>query len=202
MTKLSKPVLATMALCGLLSLAAQAQPKIATINLKSVFDGYWKTKQADVTIKDRQGDYEKERTKMVDDYQRANEEYRKLSDSASDQAVSADERDKRKKAAESKLLEIKEIEQSISQFERQFRTSITDQIKRMRDNILREIRELINTKARTGTYSLVLDTAAESFNQTPIILFNSGIPDLTDEILAQLNSTAPPGALTPTETKP
>lgn len=188
-------LLFSLALAGC-GLVAQAQPKIAVINLKTVFDGYWKTKQSDSTIKDRQGEFEKERKKMVDDYQKSNEEYRKLSESASDPAVSGDERDKRKKTAESKLVEIKEIEQNIGQFDRQFRTQITDQIKRMRDNIMREIREEVNAKAKTAGYNLVLDTAAESFNQTPILLYNSGTTDLTDEIVAKLNEKAPAGALT------
>jgi len=184
---------------GLFTSALQAQQKIAVINLRTVFDGYWKTKQSDVTVKDRQAEFEKERKKMLEDYQKANEEYGKLKDSASDPAISAEERDKRKKLAESKLVEIKEIEQSITQFDRQFRANITDQIKRMRDNIMREIRELINTKAKAANYTLVVDTAADSLNQTPIILFSSGAPDLTDEILTQLNANAPAGALTTPE---
>lgn len=189
-----------LALAGL-TVAVQAQPKIAVINLKTVFDGYWKTKQSDVSIKDRQGEFEKERKKMVEDYQKANEEYRKLSESASDPAVSGEERDRRKKTAEGKLVEIKEIEQNIQQFDRQFRTQITDQIKRMRDNIMREIREVVNNKAKAGGHTLVLDIAAESFNQTPIVLFNSGTPDLTEEVLGDLNAKAPAGALDKTEEK-
>ncbi len=183
---------------GIIVSAAQAQQKIAVINLRTVFDGYWKTKQSDATVKDRQTEFEKERKKMVEDYQKANEEYRKLSESAADAAVSADERDKRKKTAESKLLEIREIEQSIGQFDRQFRAQISDQIKRMRDNIMREIRELVTTKAKAASYTLVIDTAADSFNQTPVVLFSSGAPDLTDEVLTQLNASAPAGALTTT----
>lgn len=178
-----------------LAAAAHAQQKIAVINLRTVFDGYWKTKQSDATVKDRQADFEKERKKMVEDYQKANDEYRKLSDSAADPAISAEERDRRKKTAESKLLEIKEIEQSIGQFDRQFRAQISDQIKRMRDNIMREIREVITAKAKTAGYTMVLDTAADSINQTPIVLFSSGAPDMTDEVLTELNASAPAGIL-------
>ena len=192
---LTRFALVAALLVGLAS-AAHAQQKIAVLNLRTVFDGYWKTKQSDSTVKDRQTDFEKERKKMVEDYQTANDEYRKLSDSAADPAISTEERERRKKTAESKLLEIKEIEQSIQQFDRQFRTQIGDQIKRMRDNIMREIREVVNTKASAAGYTLVLDTAADSFNQTPVVLFSSGAPDLTDDVLKQLNASAPAGALT------
>ena len=75
-----------------------AQTKIATIDLKRVFDGYWKTQQADSSLKEKAGDFEKKNKLMVEDYQKATEEYKKLLDSAGDAAVSAAEKEKRKKA--------------------------------------------------------------------------------------------------------
>ena len=146
-----------------------AQTKIATIDLKRVFDGYWKTQQADSSLKEKAGDFEKKNKLMVEDYQKATEEYKKLLDSAGDAAVSAAEKEKRKKAAESKLLEINEIEQSIKQFERSARAQINEQQRQLRDKILGEIRELINAKARTAGYNLVIDSAAETVNSTPEI---------------------------------
>ncbi len=178
------------------ALAAQTQPKIALVNLKTLFDGYWKTKQADVQLKDHAGEFDKARKDIVDEFTKANEDYRKLLESASDQAVSPDERDKRKKAAESKLVELQEIKQNLDQFDRNARTQLGDQQLRMRNNILREIRELIDKRARASGYNLVLDGTGEGYTQTPIVLFSSGLPDLTDEILAKLNEAAPAGALT------
>jgi len=187
-------VVMALAIC---SLVAQAEPKIAVVNLKTVFDGYYKTKQSDSLIKERQVDFEKDKKKMEDDYKKANEEYKRLNDSATDQAVSQEERDKRKKDAESKLLEIREIDQSYRQFETDFRTKISDQIGRMRDKILQDIRELVNSKAKAGSYTLIVDAAAQSADRTPVVLYTVGSPDLTDEILKELNDKAPPGALTP-----
>jgi outer membrane protein len=198
MIRLNRILLAG-ALVGCLTLTTQAQTKIALVNLKTVFDGYWKTKQADIQIRDRQTEFEKSRKGMIDDYQKANEDYRKMIDSSSDPAVSAEERDKRKKAAEGKLLEIKEIEQSINQFDRQMRTTLNDQKLRMRENIMREIKEQVTKKASTAGYTLVLDLAAETVNMTPVIIFNSGTPELTEDVLTRLNETAPAGALTPPE---
>ncbi len=176
--------------------AAQTEARIAVIDLRKVFDGYWKTKQADAQLKERAADLDKARKGMVDDYQKANEEYKKLIDGANDQAVSTDERDKRKSAAEKKLLEIKEIEQSVSAFDRTSRSTLSEQQRRLRENILREIRELIDTKAKARGYSLVLDGSAESANnQTSVFLYTAGQEDISEEVLSQLNTNAPPGAL-------
>ena len=174
-----------------------AQTKIAVIDLKKTFDSYWKTKQADTSLKERATDLDKARKGMIDDYTKANEDYKKLLDSANDQAVAAPERDKRKKSAESKLLEIKEIEQSVQQFDRQSRTTLAEQQRRMRDNILKEIREVINTKAKASGFSMIVDTAAESVNATPIVLFTNGDNDITDDVVTQLNVGAPAGGAAP-----
>ncbi len=195
---MSLPSLKTGLALGLLLLSGPglfAQNKIATIDLKRVFDGYWKTQQADGSLREKAAEFEKKNKLMVEDYQKATEEYKKVLDSANDAAVSIEEKDKRKKAAEAKLLEINEIEQSIKQFERSARAQISEQQRLMRDKILNEIRELINTKAKAAEYNLVIDTAAESINTTPVILFKSGQADLTDAILTQLNATAPTGTL-------
>jgi hypothetical protein len=48
---------------------------------------------------------------------------------------------------------------------------------------------------------MVLDSAAESFNNTPILMFSNGENDITDLILSQLNATAPVELPKPAEKK-
>jgi outer membrane protein len=177
------------------STTAQAQPKIATVDLRKIFEGYYKTKQADAQLRERGADAEKQYKTMLEEYQKANEDYKKLVESANDQAVSSEEREKRKKAAENKILELNEIEKTLTQFKREKQATFDEQKRRMRDQIVREIREQINNRARAGNFTLVLDSSAESINQAPFILFSAGQNDLTDEILAQMNIGAPAGAL-------
>jgi len=175
--------------------SAQAQTKIAVIDLKKVFESYWKRNVADAQLKERAADFEKVRKGFVEEFQKADEEYKKLMEGASDQAVSADEREKRKTAAEKKLREINEIKQTLQLHDQNSRETLGTQTRRMRDKILGEIREVIDSKAKSGGYSLVVDTAAETPNLTPIILYTNGQNDLTEEVLAQLNAGAPAGAI-------
>jgi outer membrane protein len=182
-------------LVSLLGGSALAQNRIATVDLRKVFDGYWKKRQAEAALKDRNADIEKEGRNMVDDYKKAKEEYQNLLAGAGDQAVSSEERDKRKTAAEEKLRRMKEMEDSITTYERQARTTIGEQSQRMRSNILKEITNVVNAKAKAANFSLVIDTAAESINSTPVFLYSSNENDITDAVLQQLNSTAPADAL-------
>jgi outer membrane protein len=201
MMNLLRRIISGLLLLFLLSGSAMAQNRIATIDLRKVFDGYWKKKQAEAAIKDRHADMEKEGRNMLDDYKKVKDDYQSILASANDQAVSAEERDKRKNSAEDKLRRMKEMEESITQYERQASTTLGEQSQRMRSNILSEIRNVVNAKAKAAGYFLVIDTASESANSTPIVLYSSNENDITDAVLQQLNATAPAYALK-TEEKP
>jgi len=174
---------------------AFAQPRIATVDLRKVFEDYWKKKQADNIIKERIDELEKGRKALLDRYQKMSEEYRDAMDQANSQAVGADEREKRKKTAEGKLRDLKELEAQISQYNDTARANIDEQQRRIRDNILDEIRKVVDARARAGSFSLVLDS--DKLNKTPVVVFTNGENDLTDAVLKELNANAPPGILTP-----
>ena len=177
------------------SIGIHAQATFAVVDMKKAFDAFYEMKQAEAQIKDRAADSDKVYKGMIEDYKKANEEYRKLVETSNDQAVSAEERDRRKKNAETKLMEIQEIEKSVKQFEAQARTTIGEMEKRMRDNIVRKIRDVVNAKAKAGGYQLVFDTAAQTVYQTPFILYSNGQNDLTDAVIKEINASAPPGAV-------
>jgi outer membrane protein len=180
---------------GLISawvLSAAADARVGIIDLRKVFDDYYKTKAADSTLKDRANELDKERKAMLDEYQKTTQEYRKALDEANDQALSADEREKRKKAAEGRLLDVKARQQTLEDFEKTARTSLEEQQRSYREKILGEIRAVLNAKAKVAGYTLVVDSAAETVNRTPVVLFTSGENDLTAAVLSELNAAAPP----------
>jgi Skp family chaperone for outer membrane proteins len=153
---------------------------------------------ADATLKERAGEFDKEKKALVEDYKKLTEQYKLAVEDANNQAISADEREKRKTVAESKLVQIREMEQTITQFDRQAMATLEEQENRMRGKILEEIQVVVDEQAKAGSYTLVFDVASESRNRTPIILFSSGQDDLTEAVLKALNAKAPtglPGAL-------
>ena len=189
-----------LVLAAFCSVPAMAQTRIATVDLKKLFDGYWRTKQADAAIKERAADLDKELKALREDYEKAKTEYQKLLNDANDQAVSAEERDKRKKAAEVKLKSIRDTEDTVVTFQRNARSTLDELTRRMRDEVLKKIREAINAKSKSAGFTLVLDTAAETINNTPVVVFTTGESDLTDTVLKQLNADAPPETAKPAET--
>ncbi len=167
------------------------QGRMATVDLRRVFDNYWKKKQAEAQLKERQADMQKEDKNLIAEFDRAREEYQKLLNDANEGAISNEERDKRKKAAEDKLKSLQELQVNIRQYEKTAETTILEQTDRMRSNILNDIRTVVTAKAKAAGFSLVIDTAAETINKTPVFLYTNNENDMTEAVLTQLNSNAP-----------
>jgi outer membrane protein len=180
------------ALILLIGTSAFAEYRIATVDLGRVFTNYWKTKQAQVVIDETKGDIEKSGKELLTTFNKAKEDYQKMLETVNDPAVSTQERDKRKKAAEDKLKDLKDQDDNLQQFDRASRASLEEKLKRTRDNIVSDIRTAVSAKAKTDGYTLIIDTAAQSVNGTPVILYS--VPDnndITDAVIKQINMGAP-----------
>jgi outer membrane protein len=173
-------------------ISAHAEYRIATVDLGRVFTNYWKFKQAQVAIEEKKSDIEKRGREMMAEFDKSKEDYQKMSDNMNDPAVSSQERDKRKKAVDEKLKELKDQNETINDFSRGADASIRETITRTRDNIVSEIRTVITAKAKADGYTLVIDTASQSANGTPVILYAAPADnDITDAIIKQINVGAP-----------
>ena len=168
--------------------AVAADQKIATIDLAKVFEKYYKTIRSTAALKQEAVDMQKERKDMVDAGKKTEDEWQKLIDKAEDQAVSAEERARSKAAAEDKLREVKNAEQTIQEYDRVSANRLHEKERQRRDDIVKEIRGVLNAEAKAGGYTLVLDVSGESANMAPVVLFSSGVNDLTDSLIKELNA--------------
>jgi len=189
--KLLRTTILTISLLAFLGVPALAQTKIGTVDLRKLFDGYWKTKQVQTALADRKAQLDKDDKSMRDDLKKGGEEYQKLLEQANDQAVSSDQRDRRKQAATDKLKQLQESKNALDQFDRQVQITLSEQSQRMRDNILSEIKAAVTAQAKVAGCSMVIDAAAETANATTAVVYSDGGNDLTDAVLKRLNAGAP-----------
>ena len=138
---------------------ADAQTKIASVDMGKVFNNYWKTKQAQSSLESRLTELRKEVKDMADGLEKTQNEYKQLLDQANDQALSDDERNKRKQAATDKAKEINNTKGALEQFQRQADAQLADQRQRMTSNLLTEIRAAVADQAKAGGFSTVLNSA-------------------------------------------
>src|SRR5437879_3881680 len=96
-----------------------ADVRIATVDLRKIFDSYWKKKQAETILKERSDGFAKEVNDRQTEIKKENEDYQALQTNVNDPNISPDERDKRKKASAEKLKHLRELDEELKQFERQ-----------------------------------------------------------------------------------
>jgi outer membrane protein len=195
MKMLHTTILATL-LLAVLAVPALAQTKIATVDMEKLFKGYYKTKQAEALLNKRVADLQKEIKDMADGLGKAQADYSQLLDQASDQALSTEERARRKQAAADKLKEINNSRAAMDQFNRQAQTQVLDQRQRMTANLVSEIQKTVGQMAKSNGYTLVVNSAV-----TEAVVYSSG-DDLTDTVLKQLNANAPVDLGQPTDVTP
>jgi len=175
--------------------SASAQTKTATVDMKKLFNGYYKTKLTQASLESRKTELRKEIKDMADGLDKAQADYKDLLAQASDPAISADERDKRKQATADKAKEINNSKAAIDQFQRQAEAQLADQSQRMSTDIVGEIQKAVAGKAKAGGYSLVLNNAS-----TEIVVFAGTDTDITADVLGQLNAGAPIDVTAPAAT--
>ncbi len=176
-----------------LTAAAQAQTRVATVDVSTLWTNYWKRSQGNTAVHAQMADKKKQFDGMVAHYNELLAEHQKLLDAANDQAVSAQERARRQEQADAKQQEIRDAEDTLRLFKKQSQEAVEEQMTRMRQSILDEIFSVAKANASAGNYNLLIDSSAPSADQTPVVLYaNTKRHDLTGATLKQLNSTAPP----------
>ena len=174
------------------AMAAEAQSRIATVELTKVFEQYWKTKRARLALADHKADLKKDLDEMQESHKKMIAQYQKQLADANDQAVSSEERDKRKKALEGRVKELRESEETLKQFVSRGDAELQQKMSRMMEDVLKDIRQAVEAKGKAGGFTFVVDSSAEALSKAPVFLYNSGENDLTTAVIDQLNAAAPP----------
>lgn len=179
-------VLLTAAVVFGASFSAQAQTKVASVDMKKLFNGYWKFKQSSTILEDRKTSLNKDLKSQTEELAKKQADYKRLLEQASDPLISADEREKRKTAASEKAREVNDAKINLEQFQRQAETSVVELEQRLSGNLIGEIQQRVAAKAKAGGYQAVLNQAA-----TEIVVYSDSAIDITDSVLKDLNAGAP-----------
>jgi outer membrane protein len=163
------------------------EQQIVFVNLDRAFTEYYKTKLADTQLKQQAEEFNDERKKLVDEYEKLQANFTAIRDEAQNTALSEDVRSEKRNLAEEKLVDVRECESKIRRFDESRRKQLDDQSRRMRKRIVDEIRTMLESYARTQGYQAVIDSSGQSFNGVELILFTDPKIDITDNLLDILN---------------
>ena len=164
-----------------------AEQTIVFVDMNKLFDGFYKTKVADGKLKERADEFNDERKGIVDDAKKLEDEFNALREDAQNTALSSEVREQKRNQAEDKLIEIREYESKLRRFDESRKKQLDDQSRRMRKDIVEEIRTAIQTYARGQGVSAVLDSSGQSLNGVEQVLYTDGKVDITEGVLDLLN---------------
>jgi outer membrane protein len=187
----------TAALLAATAISAEAQTKIASVDMKKLFNGYWKFKQSNTILEDRKTSLRKDLKSQADELDKKQTAYKQLLEQANDPLISPEEREKRKSAAAEKSKDVNETKVGLEQYQRQAETSLAELEQRLSGNLLADIQKKVAARAKTGSYSAVLNIAA-----TEIVVYTDPAVDITESVLKDLNADAPPDWLKSTSSLP
>ncbi len=165
---------------------AAAPTKVASVDMKKLFDGFWKTKQATALLDKDKADARKNLKGMADGLDKAVADYKLMATQSDDPAISADERSKRKQAADEKAKAINDSKTQFQQFQRQVESQLQDKSQRMSGSIVTEIQKAVSDQAKLGGYTVVVNSAS-----VESVVYVSPDVDITPAVLTQLNAGAP-----------
>jgi outer membrane protein len=184
---------ALVVLGGVLGFAAPAhaqqdKDRIVFVDMNKVFDQFYKTKLAEGQLKEQEGEYRDELKKMVDQFKELQETFKLAREESEDRVLSEEARSARRAEAEEKLVELREMEGKIRRFEETRRRQIADQMKRVRDKLVVEIKETLAGYATSQKFIAVVETSGDNLNGVPNILYFDPARDITPALVDLLNT--------------
>ncbi len=183
---------------------ATADLKVAVVDLSKAFDQYYKTKDAQALLKQKQDGYQKEIQDLINGYQRMGEEAQTLDKAASDPTLSPQARQDKGTALQAKKQDLINLQNKIQEMKVERTREIQEELFRRHKEIVDEISKVITDYSGPQGFDLVIDkSSASAASGVSIVLYSSSkLIDITVPIIGILNKAAPAPGTTAAGTTP
>ncbi|MEI6034125.1 MAG: OmpH family outer membrane protein [Verrucomicrobiae bacterium] len=171
--------------------SANAQVKIATLDMNTIFTQYYKTKDADAKLNEAKSAAKKELDDRIDTLKKLMEEINALNATLEKPELSKDAKDKGMKARDEKVSDARERDREITEFRGIRERQIQEQFVRMRKDIIDEIMKVVNDKVKASGFDIVFDKSGMSTGMIPVLIYSREDLDFSKEIVTNLNKNAP-----------
>ncbi|MBU8901315.1 MAG: OmpH family outer membrane protein, partial [Victivallales bacterium] len=145
--------------------------KIAVVDMDNLFQEYYKTKQTDAVLKQKQGIYQAWAKKLGETRLALEKEFNLLRDAAQNIAFSSIEREKKRLAAQKKYQDFKEKETELEQYVQQKSRDYKNTVAKMHKKLLGEIYTEIRRYAVLKGYNFIFDKSGKTLNTIPVIIY-------------------------------
>ena len=185
---------------------AQSMVKVGTVDMKKVFESYYKTKDAEQRINEARNAAKKELEERMEGLQKGMAEVKKLNEEIESPALSKEAKETKSKSRDEKVSELKGMDREIGEFRTTREKQLQEQSGRMRQGIVDDIVKIVNDQVKAENYDLVFDKSGMSLNGVSVVMYAKPAYDFTDVVVTALNKNKgkeePAAAATPAAGKP
>ena len=161
--------------------------KVGTVDMQRAFKEYSKTKDAEAKINDAKNAAKKEYDDRAENYKKALDDINNLNKQLESAATSADAKTKLAKERDEKITNIKNMEREINEFRQTRERQLQEQALRMREGIVKEIKDIVMDKVKGNRMDLVFDKSGMSLNGVEVLMYAPENTDFTNDVIATLN---------------
>jgi outer membrane protein len=179
------------------TIASAQNIKIGTVDMKRVFESYYKTKDAEAKINEKRNSAKKELEDRMDVAKKALEEVKKLDEDIQKPELSSAAKAEKSSIRQSKAQDLQTMDREIREFQASQEKQLNELSVRMRAGIVDEINKVVEARVKAENYDLVLDKSGPSLNGVPLVLFSRESWDFTTDIVTALNKTRNAAAESP-----
>ncbi len=178
---------AVFALAPASALAQSVTIRIGTVDMKKVFESYYKTKDAESKINEARNNAKKELEERMDTAKKLLDEVKKLDEDVTKPELSKEAKDQKGKVRAEKAGELQTMDREIREFQASREKQLQEQSVRMRGGIVDEINKVVADKVKADGYDIVFDRSGPSLNGVPILLYAKESYDFTPDVVSALN---------------
>jgi outer membrane protein len=179
-----------LALSFVSAVETRAETKIGTVDMERVLKEYSKTKEAETRLNEAKNAAKKEFDERADAYKKALEEINRINAQLDSPVLSSDAKASKAKERDEKIANLKNMEREINEFRQTREQQLQQQLLRMRENLLKEITDVVMEQVKSRNMDLVFDKSGASLNRFSPILFSPEAMEFTTDVIAEVNKKA------------
>src|SRR3954447_9174952 len=187
MKKFALFTLAAAVFAGGFASSASAQTRVGTVDMKKVFENYYKTKDAEQRINEDRNAAKKELDDRTESYKKAVEEVKKLNDEIQRPELSKEGKEAKSKQRDEKVTDLNVMQREIQEFQQTREKQLQERSVRMRSGIVDEIMKVVTDRVKSEQFDIVFDRSGPSLNGVPVLLFAKESYDFTTDVVTTLN---------------
>lgn len=161
--------------------------EVTFIDMKHIFDNYYKTKDADAVLKTQREAMKDLAENMMKDLEGMSKTYMQLREDAQNIVLSKEQRDAKFQEMKQTQKIAEQKKKEIDAYQKESVNKIRVKYEEVRDGITKELTDYLAKLAKVKKYDLIMDVSGQTANGIPTVVYYNKAKDITEAVLKSIN---------------